>query len=270
MKWNAKFALYATIVANVIVFTHWEPLVISNVFSVDNSTLKSMMVSTFRHADLQHLASNMLFLFIYGNQVFIQSTSATWQSPLAFLLVYYGSGFGSFYGNIAVASLHEQIWSKKIRDARNAARCTHWMCEKVGFDLISRPFVDTFTYVTNADEAAGLAFYKYVPRIGASGAVLGIAGAMVYTSLLSGSPWHSQMGRFESIMLFAQIAQEFQLAFESSITLRLSSFFSSNDHVDHVGHIAGFVSGVVIAAALQRVAWRGWNRHDAWGKGPGR
>jgi membrane associated rhomboid family serine protease len=268
MSWNAKFALYTTIAANVIVFMHWEPSsFISDVFSVVNSTLKAMMVSMFSHADLQHLASNMLYLFIYGNKVFVQSTSATWQSPLAFLLVYYGSGFGAFYGNIAVASVHEQIWSKKIRDRRNAVRCTHWMCEKVRFDWISRPFVDTVTYLINADEAAGLAFYKYVPRIGASGAVFGIAGAMVYTSVRSGSPWHSPMGRLESMLLLAQIAQEFQLAFESSKTLRLSNFFSSNHYVDHVGHIAGFVSGVVIAAVLQQVALRGWNHNDAWGQG---
>jgi len=260
MQFDAKLALYVTAVMNVMIFVAKDEFNPSKVFSVYNTSLQSMLLSMFSHGDSSHLATNMFCLWTYARFVFVDTTSTVWKSLPAFLLLYFGSGFGTYLGVIAVGWVHNQAWNTKILEGRAAYSCTRWLCKEIGFDLISRPFVDTFTYLWNADEAAGLELYKVLPRIGSSGAVFGVMAAMLFTNLVR-SPWHSKVGNGRAGMMLCHIAYEFQLAFQKPSIFQI-------DNIDHVGHVGGFVSGLIIAAVVQHFAVR-WGRSGGY-RGRGR
>jgi len=268
MNYDAKLALYITIAANVATFLVKNELNLSEAFSVNNSSLPSMLLSMFSHVDESHLITNIVFLLIYSQAVFINTTSSIWKSIPVFLFVYFGSGFGTYFGVIAVGWIHEVAWNTRILEGRTALSCTNWLCKEIGFDSMSQPFVDTFTMLWNFDELAGLQFNKLLPRIGASGAVFGVMGAMLYTSII-GSPWHSKMGSLRMSMMLCHLAYELQLAFQFAVQKPLiSSIFQDTDNVDHVGHVGGFLSGVVIAIVVQRLAWSISLRNGrSWGRG---
>lgn len=239
---DAKLALCATIGANVLVFYTQQRADDGDLFSVLNCSPRAMLLSLFHHQDEAHLMSNMVALALYGWPVFCQTNDRVWTSPWAFLVSYAGSGLASLGGIWAVSRHHQRRWYQELQQTRSAVGCTSRWCQRL---------VDGYKYLTKADQVAGLTVYNAVPRMGASGAVFGILGAMAYTTLLTNSPHHARMQPYQSAMLLLQVAQEVALAQKSTSSLQLSKFLFDADNVDHVAHVAGFVSGVGIAAFLQ-------------------
>lgn len=251
LGFEAKHAMMAVIAANVIFFQHQENNRYSynsrygydSFFSVYNQTLKSMMISIFSHANLQHLLVNMYYLWSSGNSVFIATSSQTWRSPLSFLALYFGSGLGGFCGVLALSSLHSKQWDQKLLVNRKSFAETSGI-----FSSWSRPFADTWTYLTNIDSAANNFLFKTIPRVGASGAIFGIMGARVYTSIFD-SLWHRKMTSAETTSMVVYVAMEFLL-----VPIQLDTVNVLDDNVDHVAHAGGFVSGMLIAAVIQAIS----------------
>mmetsp|Transcript_37271 Transcript_37271/g.86938 ORF Transcript_37271/g.86938 Transcript_37271/m.86938 type:complete len:344 (-) Transcript_37271:971-2002(-) len=251
MRVGASFALKAVMFANVFIFCEQREklnwLQSGNIFSVSgDQSISAMMHSMFMHADAYHLASNMIGLWVYGQHVFIRTSSRIWNSSIAFAFLYIGAGLTGCYGAILVSSLHDLEWKQRLVDSRKAFHCSHWICRESGLNYISQPFFDALTHVQNADLYINRQLFKLATRIGASSCVYGILGARMYTS--STNVWHDKMHRDEMVLLVLKVAFELKYA-----PIRLENL-SLETNVDHVGHIFGFFGGIVIAWIIQKVS----------------
>ena len=214
-----------------------------------------MLVSMFCHADTGHLLANMSGLIIYGRKVFQErQANIIWKDPLPFLTLYLGSGIGGFLGVSVLSFWHERQWQTKLgRNRKALTQSMNWLWG--ASSSIPRSIADTFTYVTNWYSVANKFVYNAVPRIGASGAVYGIVGARVYTDLITNdndATTRGSMSAIEALYLGTQIAVE--LAHCPLSLHSMDSFMTEN--VDHVAHAAGFFSGVLLAAVMER--WSSW------------
>lgn len=236
----------------------------------DGSSILRILASMFHHVDNAHLLSNMLGLLNYGTNVFVETTSTVWQSPITILLVYLGSGIGARYGLLGLASLLEYQWKDRIRRNRRSARFTcnqYWLCRTLGFADMSQPWVDLYTHLFHADEYSALSLYKVVPRLGASGAVFGVLGARFYTTLFSRRT-HSSLSQTEILYFVAILAYEASLA---PIQLQnLWDSFVMGDNIDHAGHLLGFFTGFFLACFIQRWQVYKEKRRYNWGAAGGR
>jgi membrane associated rhomboid family serine protease len=236
----------------------------------DGSSILKILASMFHHVDTAHLLSNMVGLLNYGTNVFVETTSAVWQSPMTILLVYLGSGIGARYGLLGLATLLEYQWKDRIRRNRRSARFTcnrYWLCRTLGFADMSQSWVDLYTHLFHADEYSALSLYKVVPRLGASGAVFGVLGARFYTSLFSRRT-HSPLSQTEILYLVAILAYEASL---TPIQLQnLWDLFVMGDNIDHAGHLLGFFTGFLLAFIIQRWQVYKEKRRYNWGAVGGR
>ena len=262
---SARHALWGTIAVNILVFAWNKDKAIEyhHLFSVRNQTLSTMLVSMFMHGDDEHLITNMIGLAIYGRRVFQKdhddnTSGSIWKDPLLFLTLYFGSGIGGFLGVSMLSSWHERQWQSKLAHNRQAlAQTMTWLWgsgRRTG--RISQSLADTFTYVTNWYSATNKFMYNAMPRIGASGAVYGVLGARVYTDLLApkAAPQNHTISTVEVVYLATQIALEV-----AHCPLRLESIdVFMLENVDHVAHAAGFFSGMLLAAAIERWSLSWW------------
>jgi membrane associated rhomboid family serine protease len=238
---------------------------------IDGSSILRILASMFHHVDGAHLLSNMVGLFNYGTNVFVETSSTTWQSPVTILVVYLGSGIGARYGLLGLASLLERQWEERLRQNRRSAWhiCNrYWLCRNFGIvGDWSQPWVDFYTHLLHADEYSALSLYKAVPRLGASGAVFGVLGARFYTSLFSRRT-HSPLSQTEILYLVAILAYEASL---TPIQLRnLWDLFVMGDNIDHAGHLLGFLSGFLLAFFIHRWQIYKDRRRYNWGTAGGR
>lgn len=259
---QARHAMAAVIVANVAVFFYQQKQLRENqhqilfgvrwqeqFFSVMNSTLPTMIVSMFSHLNLEHLLGNMIALEYYGRQVFVNTTSRTWRNPLAFTLLYFGSGVGGFAGASLLSSLYDRQWDRKLSAMRDTFAQSSPAFIPASW---SQAAADAWTYASHLDGVTSNFMFRFSPRIGASGAVFGVMGARVYTSMANSSNF-TKMTRTEAASMFARAAVECSLLpihFDMLSTI-------VQDNVDHVGHAAGFVCGLLIGALIDAVSsWR--------------
>ena len=143
MKEKARLVLGALVTANVLVYARQDvlsPLVWSH--SIYDSSLISIIASMFHHADVPHLVVNMLCLWYYGNEVFVNSSSKTWQYPLVILVIYLFSGIGGACGTIALSHLFESQWNQRLQTTRDAITCSSWMCQSLSVNYAILPFAD--------------------------------------------------------------------------------------------------------------------------------
>ena len=259
---QAQEAIMATVLLNTVMFLQKDEM--SEFFSVYNQRLKSMLVSMFSHADAPHLLFNMASLLTNSHQVFVATSSDTWKNALSFLAVYLGSGLGGYGSVSALSFLHQRQWDQTIHRTRSG-----WS-QATGFDW-TWPVADAWTYLSNLETATNRFWFNAIPRIGASGAVMGVLGARVYTSLLQQPsrqaggdyyhavpPWHGRMTGLEMARIASLLAVEF-----ARVPLKLDSI-PLQDNVDHVAHVGGFLSGVCIAAIIQRIARRREGRGNSY------
>ena len=159
---RATTALQVVIGVNVLVHLFRDDLrpylSTRNTYSVSDGSLKAMLLSIFYHVDASHLFVNMLALYRYGSELFVNTSSKRWSGTARVVLCYVLCGLGAFFGVELLSRYHEKVYHKKIASARRAGRCTHWLCgainDALGVDassLITDLLADAKTSVMNAD-----------------------------------------------------------------------------------------------------------------------
>jgi membrane associated rhomboid family serine protease len=243
----------------------------NNPYSIDNGSIASILWSMFHHVDAAHLLSNMLGLYVYGWDVFVTTSSRSWNSIWVVLTIYLGSGMGASLGLVGLSHQLESQWTRRIRNNRLNAEMTcrgYWLCDSLHLSKVSTPFVDLYTHLAHADEVSALTLYRMAHRVGASGAVYGVMGARLYTSLFS--VYHSSLCSNDMIFLTLSIAHEFR---NSPIQLdNLWDMFvvgnNGGERVDHASHVFGLLSGILLAFLWHQILrCRGRRR---WSNGGGR
>ena len=198
-----------------------------------------------------HLFMNMIALYRYGSELFVNSSSRKWQSVFVVVISYVACGIGAFVGIELLSRYHEYQWEQKLNNARYASRCNHWLCKSLndtwGEDISSyftNALADITTSFQFADIKLSMWYYQVIYRIGASGVVYGWMGMRLVTSWIS--PHHSKMSMWDYFSVVATLAHDLN---ESPITLedlRMSTLLEGAG-VDHTAHIMGTVFGMIWA-----------------------
>lgn len=229
-----------------------------------------------------HLFMNMIALYRYGSELFVNSSSRKWQSVFVVVISYVACGIGAFVGIELLSRYHEYQWEQKLNNARYASRCNHWLCKSLndawGEDISSyftNALADITTSFQFADIKLSMWYYQVIYRIGASGVVYGWMGMRLVTSWIS--PHHSKMSMWDYFFVVATLAHDLN---ESPITLedlRMSTLLEG-DGVDHTAHIMGTVFGMIWALVFilwEKVTtsglfgnrWRWWGSRRGGGTG---
>jgi len=228
-----------------------------------------MLLSAFYHVEPTHLFLNMIALYRYGSELFVKASSRKWQSVIVVVISYVACGIGAFWGIELLSRYHEYQWEQKIEDARDASKCTHWLCnslnEALGEDvssLFTNAFADLATSFNLADVKVSMWYYRVMYRIGASGVVYGWMGMRLLTSWMS--PHHSRLDSFDYFFLIATLAHDLN---ESPISLEdlTMSVLLEGDGVDHAAHVMGAAFGMIWALVLIL-----WERMTSFGSLGGR
>jgi membrane associated rhomboid family serine protease len=226
------------------------------------TTVKSMLVSLFSHADWEHVMSNMFLLWMMGKKLFVPfdfETSrearnwrwlvSSWSSPFCFLWIYFGSQLISVAGCRLLSHLLDREWERRKRQDR-ATWSWQWVPDS---------WKDAYYTVSNAQQAVELRVWQYTPTIGSSAAVFGVVGAYIYSVFCNRQ--HPARMDSQSLMLWlAKIAMELS---RTPFSLDQLSLLNNVDNIDHAAHICGFVGGFSLAAVwhtLSRI-WRNTERH---------
>mmetsp|Transcript_60655 Transcript_60655/g.179863 ORF Transcript_60655/g.179863 Transcript_60655/m.179863 type:complete len:268 (-) Transcript_60655:1173-1976(-) len=253
----AFVALGGIVAANVAFFLRrddFSPW--PNSHTVYGISLSSVATSMFHHADASHLVVNMICLWRYGNEVFVRTSSRVWSAPIVIVCLYFACGILASYGTLLLSCLYEKQWQRRLQEMREAVSCSHWLCQTTAYGTVTQPMADLFTYANHSSEAAALWRFKLSRRLGASGAVYGLLGLRIVTSVLS--PFHRRLSHLDVVLIAAQVAQEI-----SEIPFSLSSLSMKwADGVDHACHLFGLVSGASLGIFLHYYTqssknWRG-------------
>lgn len=223
-----------------------------------------------------HLFMNMIALHRYGSELFVNSSSRKWQSVFVIIVSYVACGIGAFWGIELLSYFHEYQWEQKLSKARDASRCTHWLCDSLNGALgedVSSYFTNTWADVTTSFQFADLKmsmwYYKAIYRIGASGVVYGWMGGRLITSWFS--PHHSRLHGLDYFFLIATLAHDLKESPLSLDDLRMSALLES-DGVDHAAHLMGAIFGMFWALALilwEKVTSFGFGGRRWWGSSGG-
>eukprot|EP00539_Tryblionella_compressa_P002053 CAMPEP_0178733560 /NCGR_PEP_ID=MMETSP0744-20121128/856_1 /TAXON_ID=913974 /ORGANISM="Nitzschia punctata, Strain CCMP561" /LENGTH=284 /DNA_ID=CAMNT_0020385743 /DNA_START=84 /DNA_END=938 /DNA_ORIENTATION=+ len=234
------------------------------------TTVKSMFVSLFTHADWEHVLTNMFLLWAVGKQLFVptmKESSPTslrrarqgtdgirwafscWASPLAFLWIYLGSQVVSVAGCRMISHLLDREWERQVRlDRRN------W-----SWTWVPDSWKDSWFTISNAQQAIELRAWQYTPMIGSSAAVFGVIGAHMYAALCS-AEHPAQMDAKAQLMWLGKIAME--LARTPFSLEQISLLMDSEDNIDHASHVCGFVGGLLLAGIWDAFARRSRSREE--------
>eukprot|EP00579_Thalassiosira_antarctica_P002812 CAMPEP_0201875540 /NCGR_PEP_ID=MMETSP0902-20130614/7496_1 /ASSEMBLY_ACC=CAM_ASM_000551 /TAXON_ID=420261 /ORGANISM="Thalassiosira antarctica, Strain CCMP982" /LENGTH=335 /DNA_ID=CAMNT_0048402621 /DNA_START=76 /DNA_END=1084 /DNA_ORIENTATION=+ len=252
---RAKTALHILILVNILIFVYRDNLRphlnLQRTYRIHDGNFRSMLLSIFYHMEPTHLFMNMIALYRYGSELFVNSSSRKWQSVFVVIISYVACGIGAFVGIELLSRYHEYQWEQKLSNARYAGRCNHWLCKSLndawGEDISSyftNALADITTSFQFADIKLSMWYYQVIYRIGASGVVYGWMGMRLVTSWMS--PYHSKMSMWDYVFLIATLAHDLN---ESPITLedlRMSALLEG-DGVDHTAHIMGTVFGMIWA-----------------------
>lgn len=213
------------------------------------TTIKSIFVSLFTHADWEHVASNMFLLWVVGKQLFVQQIQqqqqhcqddnrikrwTSWTSPIAFIWIYFGSQLMSVAGCRFISHWLDLEWRRRVERDR-----VNWTWQWVPTSV-----KDAFYTITNAEQAIELRAWQYTPMIGSSAAVFGVVGAHVYAALLS-RDHPAQMDSKVQLMWLGKVGMELA---RTPFSLDAISSLNNEDNIDHASHLCGFIGGFVLAA----------------------
>ncbi len=189
----------------------------------------SMLFSTFLHGGFLHIAGNMLFLWVFGNNVEDYLGRAKY---VGFYLL------GGLF-----ASLAHVLWALKDLPAAPPSNQVFLAC------------------VQGAAQCAGLS--PYVPSVGASGAVAAVMGA--YLLLFP----HARVNVLIPIFFFFTIVQMsawlvLVIWFVYQFLIAAQEFAGLAQEVAWMAHVGGFVFG---ALAILALGGRPHRRQPAWQPG---
>ncbi len=261
---SRSYQCILTIVAlNLFFFEFPCDFLFNNVFSIYNSSILSSVASMFTHTCGQHLVYNMAVLLSLSYPVFQQTTSRAWRSLWAALLIYFGSGIGSFVGLTLLSNLYERQWKARVEEGQAAVACNHFFCQAMGLNKFNKVLGSAYAHVFFGSERFSLWYFNWVPRVGASGAIYGILGARVYTALWS--DWHHAPGTMFYASVAVMIVQDIKDA--PTLSLKgLRAHMFQGDNVDHVAHLCGFLTGLCLAHCVHRMLpyhtpsrWSSWS-----------
>jgi membrane associated rhomboid family serine protease len=287
---SAMTLLYLTIIVNLWVhhesnaFTDswisspWSSSLSSSIWdypwhSHKYTTIQSMFVSLFTHADWEHVLSNMSLLAWTGRQLFVankstyrtarypqtrqeieQRTSSSaqyqaWTNPLSFVWIYIGSQILSTVGCRAISYWLDWSWQRQL--VKNRSQWAWVWVPDSWRDIYS-------TVVLHPQQVLDLRLWQYTPTIGASAAVYGVVGAHVYAAIFIPNHPATMDARAQAVWL-GTIAIEFsKTPFSLEQLTKLGRWSSNNttideyDNIDHASHLCGFVGGVLLAALWDR------------------
>lgn len=245
--WSAQGLAHLTIGLNAASFLFFNKS-FDNAYSVSqNNTLGAMLVSMFTHINAEHLFGNMLSLFFTSLSVFIDPPTQ-WNSPWAFLWIYIPSGLAGFVGN---SLLVQRLQWQKNREQKSLSltreSITNWMTSVWNGDEYK-----------NAYERYALWKHAAAKRVGASGAVYGVAGARIYTAIWS--PYHAPLNVDDLKTLLCLVGEELP-----RVSWSLDSLTTTESMVDHTAHLFGFVTGMATAWAWD--TWSSYRQRKQYSRG---
>lgn len=280
---HARTALLLVILVNVLIYAcrdNFRPhLNLRRTYRIIDGNVRSMLLSIFYHAEPAHLLVNMLALYRYGSELFINTTSSRWRSVHVIVLSYIICGIGAFVGVELLSQYHDYQWERKINTARDANRCDHWFCTSLntafgGKDvssLITNAWAELTTSIEYADVRFSMFYHQMVYRIGASGVVYGWMGMRLITSWISS--FHSRLNAMDYCFVLATIAHDLHESALSIDDLRLIHLLEGNG-IDHAAHVMGMISGMIWATVLVLLSEKLPSLHLKWwrrtGSGGGR
>lgn len=103
---QALNAIHLLIGLNILVHMFRDDLKsqlsLNKTYRIFDGNIQSMVVSMFYHMEPAHLAINMLALYQYGNELFVNSSSKRWRSFLMVLFAYLGELLCAHYSRGAL------------------------------------------------------------------------------------------------------------------------------------------------------------------------
>lgn len=300
---QAQNALHLLIGLNILVYMFRDDLAsqlsLSKTYRIFDGNIQSMVVSMFYHMEPPHLMINMLALYQYGNALFVHSSSRRWRSFYMILFAYIGEfgrdrifnsrhlspaicsslnafispvcGILSFKGLEILSRYHEHQWRTKLSSARDANKCTHWLCDSInkGFgtevtSLLTNAWSDLTTSLPFTNIVSSMYHFQLVRRIGASGVVYGWMGMRLVTSLFS--QYHSRMSSWDYFFLISTLAHDLSKSPLTLDDLRNSTFLEG-DGIDHAAHFFGAIGGMLLAICI--MVWDKASFYRSW-QGQGR
>lgn len=218
------------------------------------TTVKSMFISLFSHADWEHVLSNMTLLWMVGKHLFVDVERigetrfrwlvTSWTSPFCFLWIYLGSQVLSFAGCRCLSHLLDREWEQRVRQDR-ATWSWKWVPDT---------WKDAYYTVSNAQQALELRVWQYTQTIGSSAAVFGVVGAHVYAAFCN-RQHPARMDSKAQMLWLVKIAMELS---RTPFSLDQISSLPDGDNIDHAAHFCGFVGGFLLAAVWHGISkkWR--------------
>jgi hypothetical protein len=146
--------------------------------------------------------------------------------------------------------IYEKQWKARLIEGRQAVTCTHYFCDAIGFNKLNKVLGNAYAHMLHGDERISLWIFKWLPRVGASGAIYGVLGAQIYTAFWS--PWHHAPNRVFYASVAFMVVQDVKDA--PALSLKgLSQHLLRGDNVDHVAHLSGLIAGLIVAHCIQRL-----------------
>ncbi|KAL3803185.1 hypothetical protein HJC23_003460 [Cyclotella cryptica] len=269
---HALGALHLLIILNILVHLFRNDLKsqlsLTNTYRIFDGNIQSMLLSMFYHLEPTHLMMNMLALYRFGNELFVNSSSRKWRSFAVVFLSYIACGMFAFKGLEMLSKYHEYQWRRKLNDARYASRCTHWLCDSInqvwGIDVTSY-FTDAWSDLTTlfpfADIVSSIYHFQLIRRIGASGVIYGWMGMRLFTSCFS--KYHSRLSSWDYFFFVGTLAHDLSNSPLTLEDLRMSDFLDG-DGIDHAAHFFGAVGGILVGFSIflwdmmSSFQWGGW------------
>lgn len=274
---RARTTLLLHILINVLIYAYHDDFrphlnLLHRTYCIIDGNVQSMLLSIFYHAEPSHLLMNMLALYRYGSELFVNTASSRWRSVNVIILSYVICGIGAFVGIELLSQYHNYQWEQKINSAKYANRCNHWFCTSLnaafgGKDvssLITNAYAELTTSIEYANVRFSMFYYQMVYRIGASGVVYGWMGMRLIASWISS--FHSRLTTLDYFFVLATVAHDLHESALSIYDLRLIHLLEGNG-TDHAAHVMGMISGMIWATVLVLLSeklpslhWKWWRR----------
>ena len=137
---HALGALHLLIIINILVHLFRNDLTsqlsLTKTYRIFDGNLQSMLLSMFYHLEPTHLVLNMMALYRFGNELFVNSSSRRWRSFWTVILSYIGKDNGGifFYSGTFASVIHDIC---RIFSLFQHAACSHSKDLKCSPDITS-------------------------------------------------------------------------------------------------------------------------------------